>query len=102
MLGAAASYDPASIDQHLQGEERNVAETAVIGERLQSTAGGDPRVLIIRKYGILAMGKSVEEAWMAAYLSVSACEAQVGLTISFSSLFLMRVHYLHVVHPYLT
>ncbi|CDI98542.1 nervous system adducin [Echinococcus multilocularis] len=79
MLGAAASYDPASIDQHLQGEERNMAEIAVIGERLQNTAGGDPRILIIRKYGILAMGKSVEEAWMAAYLSVSACEAQLRL-----------------------
>ncbi|KAL5966474.1 Protein hu-li tai shao [Taenia solium] len=79
MLGAAASYDPASIDQHLQGEERNVAEAAVIGASLKNTAGGDPRILIIRKYGILAMGKSVEEAWMAAYLSVSACEAQLRL-----------------------
>ncbi|KAM7535203.1 hypothetical protein Aperf_G00000097064 [Anoplocephala perfoliata] len=79
MLGAAATYDPSSVDQHLQGEERNAAETAAIGECLQRTAGGDPRILIIRKYGILAMGKSVEEAWMAAYLVVSACEAQLRL-----------------------
>lgn len=80
MLGAAATYDPSTINQHLQGEERNVAETTAIGECLKRTAGGDPRILIIRKYGILAMGKSVEEAWMAAYLVVSACEAQVGLS----------------------
>ncbi|VUZ52552.1 unnamed protein product [Hymenolepis diminuta] len=79
MLGGAATYDPSSIDQHLQGEERNAAETAAIAECLRSTAGGDPRILIIRKYGILAMGKSVEEAWMAAYLAVSACEAQLRL-----------------------
>lgn len=78
MLGAAATYDPSSIDPHIQGEERNAAETAAIGECLRSAAGGDPRILIIRKYGIMAMGKSVEEAWMAAYLAVSACEAQVS------------------------
>lgn len=79
MLGVAATYDPAKIDQHLRGEERSMAETAAIGECLRCSAGGDPRILIIRKYGILAMGKSVEEAWMAAYLTVSASEAQVSL-----------------------
>ncbi|VDO03965.1 unnamed protein product [Rodentolepis nana] len=79
MLGTAATYDPSSIDPLLQGEERNAAETAAIAACLKNAADGDPRILIIRKYGILAMGKSVEEAWMAAYLVVSACEAQLRL-----------------------
>uniref|UniRef100_A0A5K3F582 Aldolase_II domain-containing protein n=1 Tax=Mesocestoides corti TaxID=53468 RepID=A0A5K3F582_MESCO len=79
MLGAVATYDQSCVDQHQQGEERNAAEAAAIRECLQSTPGGDPRVLIIRKYGIMAMGKSVEEAWMSAYLVISACESQLRL-----------------------
>ncbi len=61
MLGAVATYDSATdVDANLQGEERSAAETAAIRNCLHAVSGdAPPRLLIIRKYGILAMGNNI-------------------------------------------
>lgn len=76
MLGSIATYDPSSVTR--AGAEASEEEKAAIRESLLAASGAEPRVLLIRKCSILAMGKSVEEAWMAAYLATAACESQVS------------------------
>lgn len=96
MLGNVATYNPADLrpDPSMANGDHRVrtaaTESAAIHQCLTS-AGADgepPRLLLIKNYGLIALGRSIEEAWTAAYLATSACESQVAHVFSHLNLLL--------------
>ncbi|CAH8829450.1 unnamed protein product [Trichobilharzia szidati] len=88
ILGETAVYDPLVTMTNIQqnGEEgvdsrkhrQFKAQEAEIA-RIFSEKSTNCMVLLVRSYGLLAMGQSIEEAWFTAYTSMLACEAQLRL-----------------------
>ncbi|VDL92408.1 unnamed protein product [Schistocephalus solidus] len=89
MLGKVATYDPSSAARSGENDKSpsSAAERRKIRAAEESDAikacltevGTEPRLMLIKKYGILTLGRSVEEAWMIAYLTTTACESQLRL-----------------------
>nr|VZI11793.1 unnamed protein product [Spirometra erinaceieuropaei] len=89
MLGKVATYDPSSAvrsgdndESPSSAAERRKTRAAEESDAIKAclTEGGtEPRLVLIKNYGILALGRSVEEAWMIAYLTTAACESQLRL-----------------------
>lgn len=88
ILGETAVYDPLIVLNNLQqnGEEdldsrkeRHFDAQKAEISRIFSEKSPSCMVLLVRSYGLLALGQSIEEAWFIAFTSMLACEAQVGL-----------------------
>ncbi|CAH8443722.1 unnamed protein product [Heterobilharzia americana] len=90
ILGETAVYDPlivlnnnnnthqnnGDLDAH---RERQFNEQLAEVARIFSEKSTNCMVLLVRSYGVLAMGQSIEEAWFTAFTSMLACEAQLRL-----------------------
>ncbi|CAH8449760.1 unnamed protein product [Schistosoma bovis] len=88
ILGETAVYDPLIVLNNLQqnGEEdldsrkeRHFDAQKAEISRIFSEKSPSCMVLLVRSYGLLALGQSIEEAWFIAFTSMLACEAQLRL-----------------------
>ncbi|KAK4473818.1 hypothetical protein MN116_003151 [Schistosoma mekongi] len=87
ILGETAVYDPlVTLNNQQNGEEdldsrkqRHFDAQKAEISRIFSEKSSTCMVLLVRSYGLLALGQSVEEAWFIAFTSMLACEAQLRL-----------------------
>ncbi|CAH8441992.1 unnamed protein product [Schistosoma turkestanicum] len=87
ILGETAVYDPLIVLNNLQqnweedldsrNERQFHAHEAEISRIFSEKS--NCMVLLVRSYGLLALGQSIEEAWFIAFTSMLACEAQLRL-----------------------
>ncbi|CAI2724050.1 unnamed protein product [Schistosoma spindalis] len=88
ILGDTAVYDPLIVLNNLQQnreedldsrKERHFDAQKAEISRIFSEKSPSCMVLLVRSYGLLALGQSIEEAWFIAFTSMLACEAQLRL-----------------------
>lgn len=84
ILGDTAFYDPilSTVDSANGNGDANTFADRFEKKRAEimsilSQKSQDCMLLLVRNYGLFAMGQSIEDAWFTAYNAMLACEAQV-------------------------